>query len=232
VSSMSRAVRLFSDLVSREDSAISLPAAALAVAAVAYPELDLRASLAELEMMRAEAQVLVRANPGRDKLELLHELFFDRLGFAANRGDYYDPKNSFLNDVLQRRVGIPITLAVIFIDLGNAMGLSIEGVGFPGHFLVRELEHGRILDVFGGGRELVEADCKRLLAKQGIAGQWRDEFLDGVARRQMLSRMLNNLRRHYADGDEGSAGAAGAVEEMVAILDGLEDDAWRGLPIQ
>jgi regulator of sirC expression with transglutaminase-like and TPR domain len=232
MSAAGRSVRLFSDLVTRADEAVSLPAAALAIASVAYPDLDLEASLAELEMMRIEAQALVRAEPGRDRLEVLHELFYDRLGFSGNREDYYHPRNSFLNDVLERRTGIPITLALVFIDLAAAIGVRVEGVGFPGHFLVRELEGGRILDVFSGGKVLGVEDCKRLLVRQGMTGQWRDEFLEGVSRRQMLARMLNNLRRHYTDAGDAAADRAGAVEEMIAILDAVEEDAWRGLPIQ
>lgn len=232
MSSTRRAVRLFSDLVSRDDEGIRLPAAALAIASVVYEDLDFEHWLAELEMMGLEAQTLARATPERDRLEVLTELYFDRLGFRGNREDYYDPRNSFLNEVLERRTGIPISMALVFIELGSAIGLGVEGVGFPGHFLVRELEQGRLVDVFGGGQVLSVDQCKALLERQGMTGQWRDEFLEGVNSRQMLTRILNNLRRHYADVGESGSEVAEAIDEMIALQTAVEEDQAKSLPIQ
>lgn len=221
------AVRLFADLVQREDDAVSVPAASLAVAAAVYPELDVSAALTELRQICDAAPRLQDLEAGTDELDVLKHYFYEDLGFHGARNDYYDPRNSFLNEVLSRRCGIPITLAVLFIEVGRSMGLEIEGVGFPRHFLVRELHHGRIIDVFDGGKILSTADCRSFVKRQGIAEQWKSDFLASVGRRQMLARILNNLRRLYVD--DGDADIRQALDRMTEVLRDLPKDAGLGL---
>ena len=212
-------VGLFADLVSRDDGDISLPAAALAVARAQYPHLDVAAHLAILDSMRSQAAARVAGTPDAGAVAALNAVVFDELGFSGNRTDYYDPRNSYLNEVLERRLGIPITLALIYMELGRAAGLELEGVGFPGHFLVRNRASGELLDVFQSGRIVEPAECHRLLERQRMAASWRDDFLEGVSSRQMLTRMLNNLRRHYAEIEDRER--LSVFHAMAAVL---EDD--------
>jgi regulator of sirC expression with transglutaminase-like and TPR domain len=214
-------VQGFADLVWRADVDISMPAAALALARVAYPDLDPVPHLARLQTLCEEAAAEV-AGAG-DKVGRLGDVMFDRFGFRGNRDDYADPRNSFLNDVLERRLGIPISLALVYMEVAHACDLPCEGVGFPGHFLVRELVSGRLLDVFDAGRILTTEDCRRLLLRQGMAGAGlRSQFLAGVTRMQMLARMINNLRIHYTRTEDLER--AQLLVSMGRVLDEIEAD--------
>jgi regulator of sirC expression with transglutaminase-like and TPR domain len=221
------AVGLFADLVSREDSAVSLPAASLAIAAAVYPNLDVATELAGFAELCEGAPRAADLPAGEDELEALKSYFYGELGFHGSRADYYDPRNSFLNDVLTRRCGIPIMLAVVFIEVGRVCGIEIEGVGFPRHFLVRELRQGRLIDVFDAGKVLSAADCRKFVQRQGIAEAWDPKFIESVGRRQMLARILNNLRRLYPEDEESPI--RGSLDEMAEVLKGLPDEQSVGL---
>ncbi len=196
---------LFEDLVSREDASIRLPAAALAIARVQYPDLAIAPYLAQLGEMGAHARERARGATSHEaRLLRLNHYVFGELGFRGDRETYYDPRNSFLNDVLERRRGIPITLSLIYMELGAACNVAIDGVSFPGHFLVRDVATGWILDPFHGGARREVADCKEIYESQGYdPDTWSEELLAPVGKRHILLRMINNLRRHYAQvGDE------------------------------
>ncbi len=215
-------VDLFSDLVSRPDDAISLPAAALAIARIRYPELELQPHLDRLAAMGEGAARDLDGARGAAAVDLLNAYVFGELGFAGNRADYYDPRNSFLNDVLERRLGIPITLSLVYIEIGRHCRVDIEGIGFPGHFLVREVSTGAILDPFNAGVELDDAGIRRLLAAQGLDdSEGVQDYIEPVSKRQMLMRMLNNLGRLYSQA--GEANAVARVEAMAEILMQPED---------
>lgn len=192
---------LFEDLVRRDDASIHLPAAALALARVGYPALALAPHLDQLaDMGRLAAERLRGAASEDDRIARLNHFVFSELGFAGNRKNYYDPRNCFLNDVLDRRLGIPISLALVYIEIAAACRVHVDGIGFPGHFLVRDVSTGWILDVFNGGRRLEVADCREMFTAQGFKrGEWSDALLAPVTKKQFLLRMVNNLRRHYAD---------------------------------
>src|SRR3989441_5604549 len=138
-----------------------LARAALAIARIAYPDLDPAPSRRQLDDLAAAVRprLYPQASPEAAAAELAGYLFRE-CGFRGNREEYYDPRNSYLNDVLERRLGIPITLSVVLIETGARLGLPIEGVGFPGHFLVRLAGSRRplLLDPFFGGRETGERD--------------------------------------------------------------------------
>jgi regulator of sirC expression with transglutaminase-like and TPR domain len=182
------AVVRFAELVGRPDP--PLDEAALAIAAGADPTLDPGPWLAELDRLAA----------GVGSLDaLLHRLFAERR-FAGNTRDYSDPRNSLLDHVLRRRLGIPITLAVVAIEVGRRAGVALEGVGMPGHFLVRPIGTSRHLDVFAGGKELGMADCERLFrttsgARRGAA--FGPHLLPTTPTPVILTRMLLNLRGVY-----------------------------------
>ncbi len=157
----------------------------------------------------------------------------DPLGFHGNRDDYYDPRNSFLNDVLERRTGIPITLAVVLIEVGARLGVAIEGVGFPGHFLVRAAgaRGPRFFDPFFGGAELDDAALlERLRALSSNPGgpaatltRVPPELLGAVTTAEILGRMLRNLLRLYLDRGEPLL-ALEAVERLVVLLPDATDE--------
>lgn len=181
-------VARFAELVGRPDP--PLDRAALAVAAGAAPALDAAHWLAELDRLAA----------GVDSLEGLRHRLFVEEGFAGNSRDYYDPRNSLLHEVLRRRLGIPITLAVVAIEVGRRAGVALEGVGMPGHFLVRPVGSPRHLDVFAGGVELDLAECERRFRAASGAGPdvpFGAHLLAATPTRAILTRMLENLRAVY-----------------------------------
>jgi len=191
----------FEKLVAGDDDAVPLDEAALLIAAHAYPELDVAAELGRLDALADRC-------PG-DELDVLLEYLFGECGFTGNRLEYYDPRNSFLNEVVRRRLGIPITLAVVAIEVGRRVGLPLLGVGMPGHFLVR---YGPVLvDPFTGGRRLSEADCRTLLAANGGV-ELDPSYLAPVGPRAILARMLANLKQVYLQTSD-----ARSLEWVVAL---------------
>ena len=184
-----------------------LASAALLIARVEYPELDTARYLALLDFLGAEAhRRLAAAAPLADtpphvepalyaKVAALNEFLFDEMGFAGNEADYEDPRNSFLNEVLDRRTGIPITLSVVYMEVARRADLDVEGINFPGHFLLRcraphDLAYARdlIIDPFHGGA---------LLTREMLSRQSGGETLLRASKPQILFRMLTNLKRLY-----------------------------------
>jgi regulator of sirC expression with transglutaminase-like and TPR domain len=180
----------------------ALAPAALAVAQLEHPRLDPLPWLTELDDFGREA---ARRTHGladvRDQINAVNRFLFGTLGFAGNRDQYLDPRNSYLNDVIERRLGIPITLSIVYIEVGRRAGLPLSGVGFPGHFLVGCEQHRGetlIVDPFNGGALLSESDCRALLREHaGEDFPWLASFLDPVDRRSIVVRMLSNLKRAY-----------------------------------
>jgi regulator of sirC expression with transglutaminase-like and TPR domain len=192
--------------------------AALAIARVEHPSLDAAPYLARLDRMGAEAAARVRdAGGDADAVRALNEYLYDEQGFTGNREHYDDPRNSFLNDVLDRRTGIPIALAVVYLEVARRAGMSVSGVNFPGHFLLRSglgrLSHGGgghavdlagdsgnalIIDPFHGGALLSEMDCRQLLRQHiGDEAAFDRSLLSPATRRDIVVRMLVNLKRLY-----------------------------------
>jgi len=205
----------FVELVARPEGEIDLAEAALWISAEESPGLDVDGWLARIDALAAEARRRLAAipdGPGAElaRLEGLCGLLFAELGFGGDRDDYYDPANSFLDRVLERRRGIPITLAVVLLAIGRRAGVPLVGVGFPCHFLVRCARQPQVLlDPFEGTL-LTADDCRRLLAR--VCGghiPFHPRLLAPVGTRAILHRMLNNLRAVYlARGDEERALAA------------------------
>jgi regulator of sirC expression with transglutaminase-like and TPR domain len=191
--------RLLEILQGEEDAALLTEAAAW-VARTGHPDLDVPACVTEVEAMLAPVREgLGEGSATRERLLAVNALLFDRLGFAAPQGDYYDPRNSYLNEVLVRRCGIPITLSVLYLHAGRLAGLDMHGVSFPGHFLVRcEAPEGLIvLDPYHRGASLSLDDLvARLKLSQGEAASGRTvmELLGGVGTRDIVLRMLRNLK--------------------------------------
>ncbi len=199
-----KAVQDFAQLVgpAHEDESIDLAGAALALARIEYPELDRELYLQRLDSLADRAKRGLRASPSaRETVATLNRVLFDEEGLRGNRDDYYDPRNSFLNDVLDRKLGIPITLSVVYLEVARRIGFPLAGTAMPGHFLLKhyDLMSGEIiLDPFHRGRALTLGDCDNRL-KEIYRGEleFKPEFLSPVTRREILARMLNNLRQIY-----------------------------------
>jgi regulator of sirC expression with transglutaminase-like and TPR domain len=210
----------FAHLVRQPEAAIDLAEATLLIAKEEYPDLDLAGYLSRLDDMGADVRGLTGACQEPHRLIAgLSEYLFRRLGFHGNSDDYYDPKNSFLNEVLDRRMGIPITLSTVYLEVGRRIGLSVHGVGMPGHFLVKYMGQSEeiVIDPFGGGGIVSPADCQRILDRV-YDGKVRFEpgMLSIMGTRQILARMLANLKIIYFNQEE--YGKALSVVELLLIL--------------
>lgn len=197
--------REFRQAVDRVEEHIDLGRAALAIAAFDYPRLDIPAYLGRLDKLAVEVARRVDGSAVRQSLEALNHVLFEQHGFRGNGEDYYNPKNSFLNEVLDRKTGIPITLSVLYMEVAQRIGLALEGVGFPGHFLVK---HGRagdeiVIDPFRRGEIRSREDLRRMLRDlYGGTVELQSEFLAATGKKNILKRMLGNLKGIYAKGND------------------------------
>jgi regulator of sirC expression with transglutaminase-like and TPR domain len=187
------------------DERIDLLRAALTIARTEYSDLDFDGYGARIEELARRAKRLVPdlGDPA-ESIAALNRVLFEEEGFRGNREDYYDPRNSFLSDVLDRKLGIPITLAVVYMEVARRVGFPLVGVGMPGHFLLKHYDvDGReiLIDPFNRGSILTANDCQQRLDEL-YDGQMRlqPQFLMAVSRRQVLVRMLNNLKSIYLSG--------------------------------
>lgn len=210
----------FAAMTAAADEELDLAATALMIAAEEYPQLTPARYLDELERLasRVRERLAGETAPLVVLQELSHVLFREER-FRGNAEAYYDPRNSFLNDVLDRRVGIPISLSLVYLEVGWRLGLPLEGVGFPGHFLIRyEGEVVRVLlDPFEDGRLRFEDEAQSLLDRvYGGLVRLQPEFLEPTGKKDMLVRLLKNLKAIYLNaGEDGKALAA--VERILLL---------------
>lgn len=194
--------------------------AALWIAAEEYPGLDVPMQMRRVDVLGGEAarRVAGETNPFA-RIDAVRAFLFEELGFRGNSEQYDDPKNSWMNEVLDRRLGIPLTLSLLYVEVGCRAGLDVRGVALPGHFVVRVEEQGRRIhvDPFHGGRVITEEDCRDLVVRTtGRATLFRREILEGATPVQMLSRLLLNLKRiHLSQGDYDRALAC--VERLLVV---------------
>ena len=220
-------------MVRLPEEKINLAEAALLIAAEEQqPGLDPRPWLRRLDEMAASLEPrLAGVRNELDRVGILNQFLAGEVGLRGNADDYYDPRNSFLNEVLERRLGIPVTLAILWMEVGRRVGIPLTGVGFPGHFLLR---HGRypqiLLDPFDGGRLLTMDDCRGIL-EQATGGRFpADEPFDPkllrpAGPRQILLRMLGNLRGIYLQ--QGRARRLLSVLDRILLLDPEDLDTLR-----
>jgi regulator of sirC expression with transglutaminase-like and TPR domain len=189
----------------------SLAQAALVIARIEYPRLDPEPYLARLDAMGDAARRTIerhRDTSGDSSalccIKAVNEYLFEELRFVGNRDRYEDPRNSCLNEVIDRKTGIPITLSIVYLEVAQRAGIQIEGINFPGHFLVRcpkvsnKLNRGLIIDPFHCGALLSEHDCRLLLQRHvGSEMAFSRSLLSPATRLQVLVRMLLNLKRIY-----------------------------------
>ena len=179
--------------------ACSPEAAALLIARDARPDLDVDAELARIDGLAAPLGELDPKAPARQQARDLASHLFERLGFRGNTEDYHDPRNSYLDVVVERRVGIPITLAVLLAAVGRRAGVQVEGIGFPGHFLARVGgEQGVLVDPFFGGRVLDPPMLEQLATRMlGGPGRMTEAHVAPVSLRALVARMLLNLKHAH-----------------------------------
>ena len=194
----------FAEEVARTDESIRLDRAALLIAAEdeVYKNLDVGEYLARLDKLGELARARINDSTGAEGVEAFNHFMFEEMGFAGNQLDYYDPRNSFLNQVIDRRMGIPITLSILYMETGRRAGLRVEGISLPSHFIVRA-RHGdasevTLVDPFHGTTLSLE-DCQdRLDTIYDGQVLLTEEHLRPATKREILARMLTNLKLIYA----------------------------------
>jgi len=203
-------IRKFTQVAKSPDP--DLAPAALLIARLEYRRLDASHYLRQLDQMGSSALERLDNVPKTErsplrKIEALNRYLFEEEKFTGNKNEYNDPRNSFLNAVLDRRTGIPITLALVYIEVARRAGLRIDGINFPGHFLLRlpqqpeaslDADHDLIVDPFHGGAVLSETDCRKLLHEHvGEEAAFDRRLLMRATKQQILIRILANLKRVY-----------------------------------
>lgn len=195
------ALSAFEVEVRRTDVGPRLDRAALLIAAGEYPELEIERSLAVLDALAAGIRALLPSDPTPAQIaEGLRRGLFTALGFRGNTDHYYDPRNSYLNDVLERRLGLPITLSIVYLEVARRLDLDAAGVSYPRHFLVKyhDGEQDWLVDPWHGGETVSMARFReRVRAQGGIAENVADYHLAAVTHRQILTRLLTNLKLVY-----------------------------------
>ncbi len=212
---MDDALRELGDLIRSPEPALDLARGALLIARIEHPSLDVSRELARLDALAARSGASALGEP-RARLDRLRRFLFEEERFRGNADDYYDPRNSCLNDVLDRKLGIPIALSVLTMEVGWRVGQSIEGVGLPGHFVVRAEVNGAsiLLDPFNGGAVMsVESAAEVAARAVGRPVQLVDAHFAAVSKLQILTRMLMNLKAIYV--------RAEAWEKALAVIDRL-----------
>jgi regulator of sirC expression with transglutaminase-like and TPR domain len=223
----------FRQAVDRGEARIDLGRAALTMAAADYPDLDIDVYLARIDQLAADAQA--RLGVGADvyrTITVLNDVLFRQHGFRGNRENYFDPRNSFLNEVLDRRTGIPISLSVLYMEVAQKVALPLQGVGFPGHFLVKYagVNEEIVIDPFNQGeirsRQHLQTMLHRLYSSKI---SFEPKFLAAVTKKQILRRMLNNLELIYLRENELTKGLS--IVERLLVLDptSAEDIRDRGI---
>ena len=224
----------FSALLCREN--FGLAEACLLVAQDAYPELDVVHYLSRIDALADTVKRRLSSDAfAEQKIVVLNRYLFNELGFSGNTRDYYDPRNSYLNEVLDRRTGVPITLSILYLEIGQRLGLRLQGVSFPGHFLVKLRVTGGqlVIDPFCGGEAQSEADLRARLA-QVLPRREADtlplpQFLEPATSRQILARVLRNLKGIYLQSAEAQ-NALNVMQRMVMVAPhAAEEVRDRGL---
>jgi regulator of sirC expression with transglutaminase-like and TPR domain len=220
----------------RPDADIDLVRSALQISRLLGGELDEDGQVARLDDLARQAQSRVpQQGPLRERIAAFNRFFFDELGFRGNADDFHDPCNSFLDHVLERRLGIPISLSLIYTEMGQRIRLPAWGIGFPGHFLVKvgSGDDALILDAFAGGRLLSADDLDRRLRQvygdKGLTVRSNPRLLRAASRREILVRMLRNLKAIYLQRSQRHE-ALMVVSAILALVPDLPEDLRdRGL---
>lgn len=230
----------FSSLV-QSDAQFPLLEAAVSLAQDEYPQLDVQQVLAEVDQLLDRLKRRIPADaPASHRLRMLNQYFFRELHFRGNVNDYYDPGNSYLNVVLHSRRGIPISLAVLWLELAQGLGLAARGVGFPGHFMVKvNLPHGQVvIDPFTGQSLSREALAERLepyRRRHGLLDELETPlglYLQVTPARDIIARMLRNLKEIHAAKEDWVRQVAVLDRLLVLLPQAWEECRDRGLALE
>jgi regulator of sirC expression with transglutaminase-like and TPR domain len=206
--------REFRQAVDRVADQIDLGRAALAIALTDYPNLDIAAYLARIDRLALEVTQRCPRGDVYQSLAALNDVLFKQHGFRGNEEDYYDPKNSFLNEVLERKQGIPITLSILYMEVAQRIGIALDGVGFPGHFLVKHAPQGAelLIDPFRQGEIRSRDELRGMLERlYGGTVALCSDFLKATSKKDILKRMLGNLKAIYLKRND--------LVRLLAVLD-------------
>jgi regulator of sirC expression with transglutaminase-like and TPR domain len=227
----------FTSLVA-EDEHLPLTEATVAVAQHAYPDLDVQGVLDQIDQWGNKLkQRITPDTPPIQRLQLLKHFFYNELGFGPNPNDFYAPENSYLHQIIESRRGIPISLAILMMELGQQIGLNIRGVSFPNHFMMRiSLQQGEIIMDPLTGESLSKNQLQEMLDPYLDAKGYRGElslplniFLRASNPREILSRFLRNLKMIYSEHERWER-LLGIQERLVILLpDSMEEIRDRGL---
>jgi regulator of sirC expression with transglutaminase-like and TPR domain len=225
----------FSSLV-RQDDSIPLFESALALGQDAYPDLDFSACQIEMDTLALKLKQRLSVDTSHiQKLRMLNHFFFQELTFAGNINNYYDPDNSYIHQVIRSRRGIPISLAIVYMELGQQIGLNMKGISFPGHFLMKlSVQSGDIVLDPMNGASLSREDLEERLAPYLQQQEYGDElplaaYLRAAHPREILTRMLRNLKAIFTDAKRWQA-LLDVQERLVILLpDEITERRDRGL---
>jgi regulator of sirC expression with transglutaminase-like and TPR domain len=231
--------KLFAAEVQKSEAELDLGRAALLIAYCENPSFDLEYYQQRLDQIAEAISKRLRAISATASLTdadliiaNINDYLFNELGLRGNSDKYYDPRNSYLNDLLDRRLGIPITISVLYLEIARRLGLAMGGVGMPGHFIVKCLAPGQecFIDPFNGGRRLSEKDCEQMVANiYGDSSRVPPDFLRVVSKKEILVRMLSNLKNIYVSGGD-NAHALAVIERILLINpNSLAEKRDRGL---
>lgn len=212
----------------KKEADIDLLSTALLIARLDNAEVDLKSYLNQVTAMVAEIQKSLPPNADPHvKLEALNQYLFHETGFHGSRTNYYNKSNSYINETIDDREGLPITLAILYMEMGRQLGLNIEGVGLPGHFVVRvdsKDEKRQLIDVFEGGQVLSDEVAKAMI-QNANRGQFDAEFLKAQPKKEIIKRMLRNLLNLARDSEDMDS-MLRYVETMIAIDESLLQERW------
>lgn len=219
-------------MMSRPEDRIELAHAALLVALESDPALDIEAALAQLDAWGGE--LAGRIDPDWNSLQRLARLrhfMYEDLRFVGDRKDYYNPANSLLHSVMERKLGIPLTLSILFLELGWRIGVPLEGVGFPGHFLVRLTGEPAdlLLDPFSHGQSIHEEDIRAMASNLPGAAAYDPAMIASTGKRDMIARLLLNLKGAYLRQGENALALASVERLLVLHPEDVAETRDRGL---
>lgn len=221
----------FECIVGQPEEVIDVAEGALVIASDEYPELDVERYLTRLTAMAEYVRSHIpRGGDPRKAVDVLDRYLFGELGFGGNRENYYDPRNSYLNDVLERKVGLPITLSIVYLAIGRRLGLPVFGVGLPGHFIVKwEDSRARIfIDPFNRGEILDEEGVEARIRDTFHAhAQLQPDWLASVGPKYVLTRLLNNLKAIFVQAQDYLR--AWRIVDKLLILDPRSPENLRDM---
>jgi regulator of sirC expression with transglutaminase-like and TPR domain len=227
----------FAELVSSEQ--FNLAEASLLVAQDVYPDLDVPAYLRRLDDIALAIRKRIASDAfAEQKVLALNYYLFNEMRFVGNVEEYYDPRNSYLNEVLERRTGIPLTLSILYLEVGRRLGLNLKGISFPGHFLVKlSVKRGElVLDPFIGGEAQSEAHLRQRLTQVMPEGEAKrvpiERFLEPASPRQVIARMLRNLKGIYLKAQQPEQALAVMHRLLLVLPESAEELRDRGLLYQ